>query len=146
MANNANAPFGLRPVKSGSGPDRINYYVVYSASAQIFEGDLVELSSGLVIKTTATVPTSLLLGVAAHGANATATSGATLGVYDDPQTKFLAQVNNSASAVATSSFGSRCGLVQGTGDSKSGLSGVAVDAATTSTSYPILVIRRDVLS
>jgi len=143
MANNANAPFGLRPVKSSSGEARVNPYTVSSASARIYEGDLVELSSGLVVKTTATVPTSLILGVAAAGANAVATAGAQLSVYDDPNQRFLAVVANGTSAVAVSSFGTRCGLVQGSGDSNSDLSGVSVDAATTSTSYPVLVIRRD---
>lgn len=143
MANNANAPFGLRPVKGISGETRVNYYTVSSASARIYEGDLVELSSGLVIKTTATVPTSLLLGVAAAGTGAISGAVSNFPVYDDPQQRFLAQVNNGTSAVAASNFGTRCGLVQGSGNNDSNLSGVAVDAATTSASYPVLVIRRD---
>jgi hypothetical protein len=144
MANNANAPYGLRPSKSnGAGETRVNYYSVSSASARIYEGDIVELSSGLVIKTTATVPTSLLLGVAARGTGAISAQIDNFPVYDDPGTRFLAQVNNGTSAVAASNFGTRCGLVQGTGDSTSNLSAVAVDAATTSTSYPVLVLRRD---
>jgi hypothetical protein len=141
MANNVNAPFGLRPTKAPGGATRVNAYTVSSASARIFEGDPVELSSGLVIKSTSTLPTAIL-GVAARDSGVIAAGGLTgFPVYDDPNGTFLAQVNNSASVVAATVFGTRCGLVQGSGDTNSGLSAVAVDSTLTSTSYPILILR-----
>lgn len=142
MANNVNAAYGFRPVKGVSGDSRVDYYTVSSLSARIFEGDPVEISaSGLVIKSTSTLPTAIL-GVAAKGSGVIGAAQTGFPVYPARGNTFIIQVNGT-SAVAATVQGTRCGLVQGSGSTTSNLSAVAVDSTLTSTSYPVLILKID---
>lgn len=131
---NAFAPFGLRPVKSEVTETRVNYYGVSSASTQIYEGDVVELSSGLVIKSTGTVAITPL-GVAARGSG-TITGTFNLAVYDDPGTIFEIMANASAAVL---NIGTRLPLVQGTATNYNNVSVETLSVASTSTSWPLLL-------
>src|SRR4051812_3743952 len=106
--SNSFAPFGLRPVSSQSGETRVNMYTLSSASTQVYEGDVVELSSGLVIKSTGTTAITAL-GVAARASGAI-TGQLSLAVYDDPGTAFEIMANASAAVL---NIGTRLPLVQG---------------------------------
>lgn len=133
---NSTAAYGFKPSKSESGESRVNYYTVSSASARIYEGDMVELSSGLVIKSTGTIAVTSL-GVAARDTGVIVTGGVTgFPVYDDPGSLF--QVKAQASA-ANANIGTRIALNQGTQTNVNGLSVQTVDCSTTSTSYPLVV-------
>lgn len=133
---NALAPFGLKPVRSASGETRVNTYTVSSASARIYEGDLVEFSSGLVIKSTGTTAVTAL-GVAARGSGAITGQITGFPVYDDPSTEFHAQANASA---GVTTIGTRVALNQGTATVYNDISVQTVDALVTSTSYPLLIL------
>lgn len=136
--SNAFAPFGLRPLSSESGETRVNYYDVSSASTQIYEGDIVELSSGLVIKSTGTLAVTGL-GVAARQSG-TITASFKLPVYDDPGAIFAVMANASA---AIANIGTRVPLVQGTATNYNGVSVETMSVVATSTSYPLLVVGFD---
>lgn len=133
--SNAFAPFGLRPVSSESGETRVNYYTVSSASTQIYEGDVIELSSGLARKATGTIAITAL-GVAAK-ASGTITATFSLPVYDDPGAEFEIMSNASA---ATSNIGSRFALAQGTATNYNGVSVETFDVTLSSTSYPLILM------
>lgn len=135
--SNAFAPLGLRPVKSEPGETRENYYKVSSASAQIYEGDVLEVnSSGLVQKSTGTTAITAL-GVAGRASGVLTGQIARFPVYDDPGTIFVAMAQASN---ATANIGTRVALNQGTATNQNGVSVETVDVASTSTSYPLLVL------
>jgi hypothetical protein len=137
MANNF-APFGLRPLSSESGETRVNYYTVSSASTQIYEGDVVELSSGLVIKSTGTLAVTAL-GVAAKQSG-TITGTFSLPVYDDPGTIFAIMANASA---AVANIGTKLPLVQGTATNYNGVSVETLSVVANSSSYPLQLVGFD---
>lgn len=136
--SNPQAHQGFIASKSESGDVRVNYYTVSSASAQIYQGDIVELSSGLVIKSTGTTAVTAL-GVAARESGAMVAGGITrFPVYDDPGQIFETRA---AASAANANIGTRVALNQGTLTNYNGQSVQCVDASTTSTTYPLIVIR-----
>ena len=135
---NVNAPYGLRPVKSSSGEDRVNYYPLSSASARVYEGDLLTLSSGSVIKAT-TVSSVTLLGVAAANSGAIVTGGiSSFAVYDDPSQIFSIQA---ASAVAQSQVGVCYAFATASATAGTNLISIeALDIATQTAACPLLLL------
>lgn len=132
---NSTALFGFRAVKSEGGPSRVNYYTLSSASAQVYEGDIVEISGGLVIKSTAATPTPL--GVAAQASGTITAQNTRFAVYDDPDCIYMAKA---ATAVTITSVGLRCAIANFSATGLSGVSVESVDVGTQSTSYPVLIL------
>lgn len=134
---NTQAPFGFRPIQSNSGETRVGYYVLSSASARVYEGDVVELSSGKVIKSTGTTAITAL-GVAARPSGEITAEISKFPVYDDPQQLYACQATSGA---AQSQMGARIAITQSTSSNYEGFSNQSVDAASTSTSWPVLALR-----
>ncbi len=135
---NVNAPYGLRPQKSASGETRINNYPLSSASARVYEGDLLTLSSGLVIKATTTSGVSLI-GVAAANSGAIVAGGvAAFGVYYDPSTIFSVQA---ASAVAQSQVGVNYAFVSASATAGTNLLSIeALDISVQTAACPLFLL------
>ncbi len=135
---NVNAPYGLRPVKSSAGTDRINYYPLASASARVYEGDLLTLSSGSVIKATTTSGVTLI-GVAAANSGAIVAGGvSSFAIYDDPQQIFSMQA---ASAVAQSQVGVNYAFVSASATAGTNLLSIeALDIATQTAACPLFLL------
>lgn len=133
--SNPQAPFGLRPIKAEGFATRVNYYTLSSASAAIYEGDVCELSSGVVIKSTGTTAITAL-GVAAKSLS-TVVSVTRFPVYDDPGTIFEGRAQASCAQL---NVGTRVALNQGTATNYNGQSVETIEASSTSTSYPLIVV------
>lgn len=133
---NTQAPFGFRPIQSDSGESRIGYYVLASTSARVYEGDVVELSGGKVIKSTGTTAV-VALGVAARASGALTGEISRFPVYNDPKQLYACQAK---SAATQTQVGIRAALVQSTSSNYEGFSNQSVDAASTSTSWPVLIL------
>lgn len=135
---NVSAPRGFVPVKSSSGEARLTYFTVGSASARIFEGDLVLINTatGCIIKATAVSPT--VMGVAAKGSGAITASIANFPVYNDPSTIFEAEY--ATAVLAQTAFGNRYRVTQTAGDTTTNLSKQSV-SSTASATGTILLLR-----
>lgn len=133
---NSQAPFGFRPIKSPGGETRVGYYVLSSSSARVYEGDMVEFSSGKVVKSTGTTAITAL-GVAARPSGAITAEISRFPVYDDPQQLYACQATSGA---AQSQMGIRVALTQGTISNYEGFSVQSVDVSSTSTSWPVLAL------
>lgn len=82
---NPNAPFGFQPLKTEGKENRVTVYQK-GTSAALYPGDVVKLGSdGKVVVAAAG---DAMIGVAADYA---ATATATIGVYDDPEAKYMVQ-------------------------------------------------------
>lgn len=147
MANTA-SPLGFRPVNLIGGlpfAGSIRMLPIQSGyGTSIFYGDAVKLASGYLNKDTGTTtmtPVGIFMGVtytdATYGltfrqmwtaSTAPLNSAAALAyVCDDPDAVFKIQAT---AAVAQTALGLNAGVVQNAGDSASGNSRVALDAAT----------------
>lgn len=82
---NTNAPFGFQPLKTEGKENRVTEYFKGTAAA-LYPGDVVKLGSdGKVVVATAG---DVMIGVVADYKAAADTK---VGVYDDPEQKFMAQ-------------------------------------------------------
>lgn len=135
---NVVAPYGLRPVKSESGEDRLNYYNLGSASARVYEGDALILSGGYAIKAT-TNSASTLIGVAAINSGAIVAGGITrFPVYDDPGQVFSIQANSNATQT---SVGLAYSLISSSATAGTNLLSIeALDTSVTTTSSPLFML------
>ena len=148
MASSA-TPYGLRPVNMLGGQSMshgIRQYKIASGYAtSIFNGDLVKLVVGGTIEkdtgTTTATPVGVFLGVeyedTNHGllhkqmwtASTTVKTGTTAWAYvcDDPDALFEIQADDTLSQNA---IGTNAAIVQGSGNTATGKSGVTLDAST----------------
>ena len=144
------AAFGLKPVKLIGGR-------VYAGSTRqikiasgfgtnIFNGDVVKLVAGGTVEkdtgTTALTPVGVFVGCKFtdpnseqmtfknHWPASTVASDAFAYVVDDPDVLFLIQADG---AVAQTELGSNFAVVQGSGSTGTGVSGVSLDASTSAT-------------
>lgn len=164
MSTNA-TPYGLRPVNLvGSRPfaGAIRKMPIASGTAtSIYFGDVVKLASGVIVKDTGTA-TATPVGVFMGCSYMDATYGWTFRQYwpggtvpqanaqpsltvapqafvcDDPFTVFQIQASGS---VALTQLGNNCALVQGSGSTVTGNSGVTANASSATTNtLPLRII------
>lgn len=146
MASSA-TPYGLRPVKVlGGQPNShgITQYKIASGYAtSIFQGDLVKLAVGGTIQkdtgTTSATPVGVFLGVEYTDPTtkglfhknmwtaSTVAADAMAYVCTDPDMLFEIQ---SDEALGQSAIGVNFAIVQGSGNTSTGVSGVALDGST----------------
>lgn len=104
MADNANAPFGFRPVKSLAGGEvQINYYKVASSASRIGRGDLVELTSaGYIQRSTSATSVGPWIGVAMADSGTITAEISKFPVCDDPAAIFEVMSASTAALSTTS--------------------------------------------
>lgn len=144
---NTNKPFGLRPMGnlSATGAQKqYGYLIADNQSGAIFQGDLVTLKSGFIVKFDATLH-KVAVGVF-NGCNYTdptsgkptwsnyypgsvnITSGQiTAEVVDDPNQLFLIQADED---VVQADFGKQASILYAAGSTVSGVSGTTLDSST----------------
>jgi hypothetical protein len=144
---NTNKPFGLRPMGnlSATGAQKqYGYLIADNQSGAIFQGDLVTLKSGFIVKFDATLH-KVAVGVF-NGCNYTdptsgkptwsnyypgsvnITSGQiTAEVVDDPNQLFLIQADED---VVQADFGKQASILYGAGSTVNGVSGTTLDSST----------------
>ena len=149
---NANAPFGLRPVKGVNGQvvtgSPRQYSHLASDGTALFIGDPVKLAGTASTINGVTMPDvvraatgDVILGVVTgivptsrdtlgYGAASTAY---TLFVDDDPNTLFEIQDANSGTALTTADIGLNANFVAGTGSTYTNQSGFTLDNTTEAT-------------
>ena len=143
---NPNGPFGLKPFRHRFGvtPTRNRYTIASTYGTSIFTGQVVELTGTTNQIASAAADNADNLGVF-DGVEYTDATGArvfsrywpasTVGtnivayVYDDPFIIFLAQFTT----LAVTDIGAGFKWVVGSGNTRTGISGAYVDAATTAT-------------
>lgn len=133
---NTQAPFGFRPIQSDSGESRVGYYVLGTASARVYEGDVMILSGGKAIKATGTTAVAPL-GVAARPSGAISAEISRFAIYNDPGQLYACQATSAATQTAV---GNRCALNQSTASNYEGFSNQSVDVSSQSTSWPVLLL------
>lgn len=140
----AAAPFGFKPVRTlNGGTIRVGYYTVSSASARIFNGDVVTLSTlGLVTRRAAADTDLRLLGVAAKDTGVIAGQVTAFPVYDDPSTVYQVQ-SSISSAITQAKFGQQYRIVATAGNTSTGASkeALAISTIAASASYIARTIR-----
>ncbi len=144
---NTNKPFGLRPMGnlSATGAQKqYGYLIADNQSGAIFQGDLVTIKNGYVVKFDATLHT-VAFGVF-NGCNYTdptsgkptwsnyypgsvnITSGQiTAEVLDDPNQLFLIQADED---VVQADFGKQASILYAAGSTVNGVSGTTLDSST----------------
>ena len=144
---NTNKPFGLRPMGnlSATGAQKqYGYLIADNQSGAIFQGDLVTLKSGFIVKFDATLH-KVAVGVF-NGCNYTdptsgkptwsnyypgsvnITSGQiTAEVVDDPNQLFLIQADED---VVQADFGKQASILYAAGSTVNGVSGTTLDSST----------------
>jgi len=144
---NTNKPFGLRPMGnlSATGAQKqYGYLIADNQSGAIFQGDLVTLKSGFIVKFDATLH-KVAVGVF-NGCNYTdptsgkptwsnyypgsvnITSGQiTAEVVDDPSQLFLIQADED---VVQADFGKQASIAYVAGSTVNGVSGTTLDSST----------------
>jgi len=144
---NTNKPFGLRPMGnlSATGAQKqYGYLIADNQSGAIFQGDLVTLKSGFIVKFDATLH-KVAVGVF-NGCNYTdptsgkptwsnyypgsvnITSGQiTAEVVDDPSQLFLIQADED---VVQADFGKQASILYAAGSTVNGVSGTTLDSST----------------
>ena len=144
------AAFGLKPVNLIGGrvyagsPRQIK--IASGFGTNIFNGDVVKLVAGGTVEkdtgTTALTPVGVFVGCKFtdpnseqmtfknHWPASTVASDAFAYVVDDPDVLFLIQADG---AVAQTELGSNFAVVQGSGSTGTGVSGVSLDASTSAT-------------
>lgn len=144
---NTNKPFGLRPMGnlSATGAQKqYGYLIADNQSGAIFQGDLVTLKSGFIVKFDATLHT-VAVGVF-NGCNYTdptsgkptwsnyypglvnITSGQiTAEVVDDPNQLFLIQADED---IVQADFGKQASIAYAAGSTVNGVSGTTLDSST----------------
>ena len=144
---NTNKPFGLRPMGnlSATGAQKqYGYLIADNQSGAIFQGDLVTLKSGFIVKFDATLHT-VAVGVF-NGCNYTdptsgkptwsnyypgsvnITSGQiTAEVVDDPNQLFLIQADED---IVQAYFGKQASILYAAGSTVNGVSGTTLDSST----------------
>ena len=144
---NTNKPFGLRPMGnlSATGAQKqYGYLIADNQSGAIFQGDLVTLKSGFIVKFDATLHT-VAVGVF-NGCNYTdptsgkptwsnyypgsvnITSGQiTAEVVDDPNQLFLIQADED---IVQADFGKQASILYAAGSTVNGVSGTTLDSST----------------
>jgi hypothetical protein len=153
------APFGLRPVKLlGDRPFTHGFRQIKIASGyttSLYKGDVVKLVAGGTIEkdtgTDTATPVGVFMGCEYTDPNlgyllhnnqwpaSTVASDAYAYVADDPDALFLIQAD---ATLGQNAIGMNCALVQGSGNSTFGTSGVSLDAsevATTNT-LPVRIV------
>jgi len=142
---NVNKPFGLRPqgnLSATGAQKQYGYVIADNQSGAIFQGDLVTLSGGFIVKFDATLHTAAV-GVF-NGCNYTdptsgkptwsnyypgsvnITSGQiTADVLDDPNQLFSVQASGS---VVQTQIGLNAAILYGTGSTVSGVSGTQLNS------------------
>jgi len=141
MANNVNAPMGLRPLNAPNGNSpRVGEYVVPASANTIYEGDIVVRSETGVVALISTVTTVLahsIRGAAAHY-SPTSTAKRTILVYDDPDQVFLLQGDSVGTVLydtdaeilaAIGQFTAPVLIVGGAGDTTTGQSKLMMDSS-----------------
>ena len=160
MASTA-TPYGLRPLKMLGGQPMshgITRYKIASAyAANVFYGDLVKLvAAGTIEKDTGTTtanPVGVFLGceyeLTDEGlyhrqywpTGTTVKTGTTAWAYvaDDPDMLFAMQADDTLDQTA---LGANAAIVQGSGSTSTGMSGVSLDADTvdTTATLPIRIV------
>jgi hypothetical protein len=153
------APYGLIPVRSmvGSGTNAgLNrlYKVGDSYATDIFYGDIVSLSAGVIIKSTATTATAAMIGVfqgctytdatlkyKVHKKNwvgGTVSTDIQAYVCDDPFMIYQAQADG---AIGQTGLGENANLIQTNGTDAIGMSRVTIDATTVVTNgLPVRIV------
>jgi len=149
------APYGLRPVRliggrNFAGSTRM-IKIASGYTTNIFYGDAVKLvAAGVVEKdtgTTALTPVGIFLGCSYTDATlgfvqrqywpaSQVAADAVAYVCDDPDVEIQIQADG---AVAQTALGSNFALVQGSGSTVTGNSGIALDADTTATTNTLPV-------
>jgi hypothetical protein len=144
---NTNKPFGLRPMGnlSATGAQKqYGYLIADNQSGAIYQGDLVTLKSGFIVKFDATLHT-VAVGVF-NGCNYTdptsgkptwsnyypglvnITSGQiTAEVVDDPNQLFLIQADED---IVQADFGKQASIAYAAGSTVNGVSGTTLDSST----------------
>jgi len=144
---NTNKPFGLRPMGnlSATGAQKqYGYLIADNQSGAIYQGDLVTIKNGYVVKFDATLHT-VAVGVF-NGCNyVDPTSGKptwsnyypgsvnittgqiTAEVLDDPNQLFLIQADED---VVQADFGSQASILYAAGSNVNGVSGTTLDSST----------------
>jgi len=144
------AAFGLKPVnliggRVYAGSTR-QIKIASGFATNIFNGDVVKLAAGGTVEkdtgTTALTPVGVFVGCKFtdpnseqmtfknHWPASTVASDAFAYVVDDPDVLFLIQADG---AVAQTELGSNFAVVQGSGSTGTGVSGVSLDASTSAT-------------
>lgn len=147
--------YGCLPVKaigSSAQMNRTAYKITTTYGTSIFFGDVVKIGSdGTLQKDTGTstaTPVGIFLGCQYTDATlgfisrqywpASTAAGDAIGfVADDPDLVFQVQ---SASAVAQADIGQNAALVQGSGSTATGKSGVTIGSLNTTTTLPVRII------
>lgn len=143
MANNVNAPMGLRPLNAPNGNSpRVGEYVVPASANTIYEGDIVVRSETGVVALISSVTTVLahsIRGVAAHY-SATSAAKRNILVYDDPDQVFLLQGDSAGTVLydtdaevlaAIGQYVTPVIVVGGAGSATTGQSGLLMDSSAT---------------
>ena len=159
-------PYGLIPVKKlGNQPynNSFSQYKIASAYAtNIFKGDLVKLATtaGTIEKdagTTTATPVGVFVGCSYTDPNlnylvfrdrwpaSTVASDVKAFVVDDPDVIFKVQGDGAGTIYGQSSIGTNAALVQGSGSSQTGVSGVLLDSSTvaTTSTLPLKIVGFD---
>ena len=144
------AAFGLKPVNliggRGYAGSTRQIKIASGFGTNIFNGDVVKLVAGGTVEkdtgTTALTPVGVFVGCKFtdpnseqmtfknHWPASTVASDAFAYVVDDPDVLFLIQADG---AVAQTELGSNFAVVQGSGSTGTGVSGVSLDASTSAT-------------
>lgn len=157
----AATPYGLRPTNIIGGQSMSHgfrqYKITASYATSIFQGDVVKLVIGGTCEkdtgTTAATPVGVFWGVEYEDpsmgllfknswtASTVIKSGTTAWayVYDDPDMLFEIQANGS---LGQNAIGVNAALVQGSGNTATGISGVSLNASTmnSTATFPLRVV------
>lgn len=159
------APYGLIPVrKIGNQPfnNAFTQYKIASAyGTSIFNGDVVKLANpgGTIAKdtgTTACTPVGVFIGCSYtdsvygltfrnYWPSGTVAADAVAFVVDDPDVVFKIQGDGAGTIYGQESIGTNAALVQGSGSTTTGKSGVSLDSSTVANTgtLPVKVVGFD---
>jgi hypothetical protein len=166
--SSTSTPYGLIPIKKLGGVvynGAFNQWKIASAyGTDIFMGDVVNINpgaaTGTIIKdtgTTTATPIGVFLGCTYTDPNlnykvhrnywpaSTVATDALAYVCDDPDMIFKIQGDGAGVIFDQTNIGSNAALVQGSGSSTTGISGVSLDSssATTTAALPLKIIDYD---
>lgn len=125
---NTNDPRGFLPYTNGGKAIRTANYAK-TASAVVYEGDLVKRVAAGTVETAGAGITAGIVGVAARTSLA---SDTTVDVYDDPKAVYLCQTDGTT-AYAVADNGQNADIAAGTPDTSLNRSGQLIDMATKNT-------------
>lgn len=129
MANKDDAK-GFYPIRHLTGGEmRVQEYIL-TTNAVTFQGEVLKIVSTGTVEQAAADDATIVVGIAAHAAGTSSSSGVKVGVYDDPNIIFGIQTKTGETPTAAD-IGAGANHVAGTGDTVTGLSTDELDTIGT---------------